>query len=137
MINVLTFNDDGEAVIVEVHTSSLSVDQMQWLLSCEICAVLKVAYIATQCLQGLVTTPDKSFMILSNLHRLLKDAREKDIVFKVPAPAAAGSTQVTYVDRKFSALQTAVKAAARVLEQQLYRRFIVPGPLLQTCERSS
>jgi hypothetical protein len=129
-INVLTFNDDGEAVLIEVHTSSLSVDPMQWLLSCEICAVLKVAFVATQRLEGLIMTPDKSFMILSNLHRLLKDAREQDMVFKIPVPAASGTTQVTYVDRNYSSLQNAVKAAARVLENQLYQRFILPGPCI-------
>ncbi len=81
------------------------------------CALLKIAYVAAQRFEGITTTPDKAFMILASLNKLLVESRKKDLVLKVYVPAAAGTAQIKYVDRKFGALQKPVRVAARVLEK--------------------
>ena len=91
-VNVMTYDENGDVVMVAKPVTDIRPTDEEWNLAAEASTLLRPAYEATQHLQGLRLTPDQSFIAIHNLYKMCKDAHSK--VFEIPQPPAPGSTEV-------------------------------------------
>jgi hypothetical protein len=127
-INVLSFDEEGEGVMVEEDSANLLPSAKEWKLAAESSVALEPAYKATQHLQGLKNTPDKAWTVIFNLHTYL--ANVETHTFKVPVHPSPGTTTLRYIDRPYADLLPPVRCMLKLLSAQVYNRFISKGPCL-------
>ena len=126
-MNVMTFDEDGEVRMQSKQCSEITPTTTEWALAAEATVVLEPAYNATQLLQGVKTCPpNKAWVVVFNLHKYCAEAPTK--TFRIPQPAAPGTTALTFVTRAYQYLHPATKRMISLLERQLFNRFIADGP---------
>ena len=102
-LNVMTYNEDGDVVMVVKPVADIKPTAEEWNLAAEASTLLLPAYEVTQHLQGLRLTPDQSFVAIHNLYKKCKDAYSA--VHKIPQPPVPGSTEVCAITFKLKHIE--------------------------------